>query len=860
MSALPFAATRLARSALAGTNGSALRPLCLHCRVPQQHLRSNLEVATGQRRYLKITWGNKEHVPHVRTRKGQRQKLIEAGRKGEGIAAPKMTQDELRDLYSSELFVFRTDVAAGNVPLAMQALENLTELEVLGPRDTCDLAQALHQAYRSKKLEKPTVKNYMKTIIEYLKAGRLPTHYMAQVHVLSTLKEMEEWRLGNEYWGWLKLQGTQYLDARVFGAVIEYLVYQGAPLKELENLHQLALEKYSTVEDDGGGMHHRATKLMLLQGILTARVIHGEWKGAYELLDICTRLHPTQVPSRIYELFLLNRSPEEGYLVFLMACRAGTKLSTKAVTFLSTNYWKCTNDTKGILRIFLAHLAAGGKMEPQVLNKIIFCLLGRLPDAPQPPEPLESLSASSTTGPTLTVEEERVNAEKWQEWDRKMTEYQEAVNPMFDTIRRAIELFRLVGIEPGVITYNTIISQASRRHLRNIVVASMAEAETLAEPVDENIKEANLRVALTAFGDLRDKEGLKKTWEQLTDFRRAYLRDRYKFMDGRTWTGKRRAWTSAARDHDLISWKSLIRAGFNAGMKPYVLEQLQRYENEFDSSLSQDIRTEIARCEGRVQKSFRLQKETESDAKAAVEPPRMSNAFIPGADFAGLKAEVEEYNHLLELMEVVYKSPVMYEFSTLDLIDLKALGLPEMTAQDVEDLKPVYEHFQTNMPRNPYLTATHDPKTDLAGLMLTEKQLKAQQKEKEAKTEQTPGEWGEVRSLTGYTANQLRFENWLTINRLLFLADKIQITRKWRPTRLGVKGVTSGQVRREARARELIERMEGLQGAELEAAMLQARLDLVGDVEGDAKEGSDEATTNGAAITTTETEAQAASA
>ncbi|KAF3906085.1 hypothetical protein ABW21_db0208246 [Orbilia brochopaga] len=833
MTALPFAATRLARSALAGANGPALRPLCRHCHIPQPHVRSGLVVAPGSRRYLNIQWGSKKHVPAVKPRKSKRQQLIDAGRKGEGIAAPKMTQEELRKVYASELFVFRTDVAAGNVPLAMQALGNLVELDILQPQDTCDLAQALHQAYRSRALEKRTVVPYLRTIIDYLRAGQLPTHYLAQVHVLSTLKEMESWPLGNEYWGWLKQQGTQYLDARVFGAVIEYLVYQGAPLQELENLHQLALEKYSKIEDSGGGLHHRATRLMLLQGMLTARVIHNDWKGAYELLDICTRLHPTQTPSRIYELFLHNRSPEEGYLVFMMACRAGTKMSTKTVTFLSTNYWKLTNDAKGTLKLFLAHLATGGKMEGQVLNKIIFCLLGRLPEAPRPPEPLESLSATSSPSPTLSVEEERLEAEKWQEWDRKMTEYQEAVNPMFDTIRRTIEMFRLMGVQPSTVTYNTIISQASRRHLRNIVVASLAESSMLPEPADERVVEANLRVALTAFGDLRDKEGLVRTWEKLTEFRRNYLRDIYRLQDGRTWTaGRRPGFKDEGRDHTLMSWKALIRAGFSAGMKPYILEQLKKYEEEFDEELNKALQREISGCQGRIEKNLLLQRQAAEGQKPVVQEQLFSsNKFVPKTDLAGLKTEVEEYNHLLDLMETVFKSPVMYDFSSLDLIDLKQLGLPEMTAQDVQDLKPVYEHFQTNMPRNPYLTATHDPKTDLAGLMLSEKQLKEQQEDAQknegAKATQSEGQWGESRSITGYTINQLRFENWLTINRLLFLAEKVQGPRRWKTSYLGVKDVTSGVVRREEHARRLIERMQGLQGVELEKAMVQARVELV---------------------------------
>ncbi|KAF3928331.1 hypothetical protein AA313_de0209971 [Arthrobotrys entomopaga] len=848
MTALPGASrplTRLTQTSLVRSNGSSSL-ICARCQTLASDHHTQLQSTRGvtsssspsgppvyptserppphrygQKKNMNIVWGTKKHFPKVQQRPGKRQRLIEAGRKGQSIGAPQLSPGELRDVYAPELFLFRSDVTAGNLSHAMQSLENLIELEVLSPNDTHNLAQAIHQAYRSKRLEKRTVINYLKTTIDHIKAGHLPSHYLAHVHILSTFKEAEEFTAGNEYWNWLRNQGLEYLDARVFGAVIEFLAYQGAPIQELENLYAIALEKFAKVEDAGGGMQPRATRLMLVQGIISARLLAQDWKKAYESFDLCARLHPTQVPSRVYEMFIFNRPIREGYLVYLMACRAGTKLSVKALVWVTTNWWKATNDIGGVLQLTLAQLAVGGRVSMEVMGKIIYGLLGRLPEAPEPPAPLHNLVKQELEGGTgaVSTEEEIAEREAWVEWERKMEEYQIAVNPMFGTIRRVIEIFRAISVEPDVSTYCNIISQAARRHLRPIVAGAIREVDSLVRSGRGHMEEGPWRVILSAYGSLADQDGVKKAWQSLTLWRRTFLKNRKGVTNGRTWIGG-----LEDRAHELISWKSLIRACFQADLKAYVLEQLQTFEHEFDKALIKDIRQELVRCEGRLQKIKREEAELlheavtegkDSIATAAptvVDSPVQNSAQkIPQTDYEALKAEAEKYDRVLDSMETVIKSPVAYDFSTLDM-DLGLLGIPEMTEEDARELKSVYDHFQNNMPRNPFMTATHDPKSDLAGIQ-------------RALSLQTEGAWGNERSVTGYTINQLRFENWLSINRLLFLAER---GPDFKASHLGAKGVTHGSVRRETKAKAAMKKVEGLQGRDWEEEVMNVRWLLVG--------------------------------
>ncbi|KAK6358728.1 hypothetical protein TWF730_008051 [Orbilia blumenaviensis] len=878
MAAIPLSAAARPLTRLSSST-SAIQSICHRCQAlairndaPTAAARLFIAANSQQRRYLNIKWGSKDNVPGVRTRKSKRQRLIEAGKK-DSMGAPQLTTGELKETYAPELFVFRSDMASGNINAAMQSLSNLIELGILTHTDSYNLAQAVHEAFRSKNLPKHAVIGYISTIIEYLKSGQLPAHHLAHVHIISTLKEAEEWALGNEYWAWLRNQGLNHLNARVFGAIIEFMAYQGAPIADLENIYSLALEKFSKTEDPGGGLQHRATSLTLVQGIITARLLNHDWKGAYEALDIAARLHPTQVPTRVYEMFIFNRPVREGYLVFLMACRAGTKLNPKALMWVMSNWWKVTLDVRGILQLVLAHLAIGGKLGVVILNKVIYGLLGRLPEAPEPPAPFGNLLKSELEGgDERSVEEKEKEAKQWEDWNHRMEEYQAAVNPMFGTIRRTIELFDGVNVEPDLMTYCNIISQASRRHLRQIVAAALREIDSAVRNGKGVMDEAPYRVILGACGTLADQNGVKKAWEGLVEWRKGFLQSTMKreYKPGMAWTGTVK---EGAKDHELISWKALIRAGFEAGMKPYILEQLNKYQHQFSSRLTSEIRLELVRREGTFQKSLKNDAEILSTAiksgKDSIDTsstsPQRSRAIIstsvPEISYDDVRAEVVEYNKMLDVMDKVIRSTVAYDFSTLDL-DMKSLGIPEMTEDDIRQLKEVYEHFQANMPRNPWMTATHDPKTDLAGIQkMVDKADQQQQEEQEVvqKEEEVVekegnkdrkiekegksgkkdekesdfekaglyGAWGDRRSVTGYSINQLRFENWISINRLLYIAEK---GPNWREKKDGggIKGVVNGVNRREDVAKDAIKRVDGLEGRQWEEEALKLRALLVG--------------------------------
>ncbi|KAF3941495.1 hypothetical protein ABW19_dt0200275 [Dactylella cylindrospora] len=821
---------RLAQSTILSSrsNGLAVDSLCYRCQVLTRTYPAagSLSISQQQRRHLNITWGDRRHVPKVFTRRGKRQRLIEAGNKlgtpKASMSAPKLSQDELKELYAPELFVFRADISAGNVPQAMQALNNLLELSILSPSDVHNLAQAIHQAYRSKSLAKITVLEYLKIVIRELYSGRLPTHYLAHVHILSTLKEAEDFETGNIYWGWLKNKGVEYLDARVIGAAIEYLAYQNVPLKDLEYLYHLALRQFSKVHDEGGGVQHRATRLTLLQGIATARILQGDWKDAYEALDLSARLHPTQVPSRLYEIFIFNRPIKEGFLVFLMACRAGTRLPPKVVGWVMSNWWRRMGDAKGMLQVLTAHLGVGGQVGIEVLNKLVYAFLGSLPEAPEERDDSEEARA---------------------EWEGKLREYNNMVNPVFECIRRAIDLHRLLGVEPNIVTYNTIISQAGRRNLKDIVEPAIAEITDKIRKNEFHVDEATLRVVLVAWGDLRDQEGIKKGWETLTEWRRQWLREKFKVQDGRTWTKGRVS--NEQREHEVISWKALIRACFKADMKRYILEQLKFYEGEFDERLTSEIRYELKRCEARLQKGIKQTLEAEGGNGDSAGELRTLEDGIPRS-FAGptgqlyqkvvqptqpnydkLRANINGYISVLETMEKVIRSPVAYDFTSFE-IDLDMLGLPPMSDEDVEELKEVYSHFHEAMPRNPFVTATHDPKSDLAGV------------------EKGDGAWGGGRSTTGYTVNQLRFENWVTVNRLLYLAEENQLDKEYRDSEsggahLGVKGVRNGRVRREGSVKVTFKKMAEMAasgGVSLQEVLdIRAKLMALAEVPGLGEDG-----------------------
>lgn len=432
---------------------------------------------------------------------------------------PQLSRDEVASIFSQELFVFRCDVTATQIPAAMSSYAQLSERAVLTENDISNLARQLHARFRLDRA-KEDILPHVTTLIEDLKKGVIPGHPLASVHLLSCLKDMEEFALSNEFWGWLNAQDESFCDARTYGAAIECFAYQGVNLSTLEAMWTEALERYSgttviSVAKNTG----RGVPVMLLQGIVTARLFHGDWRAAYEAFDICIRLYPSLTPSRIYELFIYERPVREAYIVFLMACRAGTPPKPGVLTPLLKETWMKTRDVRAMIRLVYTFVGSGGEPNALHLNSLICGILGSFPPDLKPTD----------------------------------AEYEPLYQNMLGLVRALITVFHRMGVPLSTGSFNTIISLGGRLRMQELVNSGLKEL------IDAGLKPTMVtyRTLLNAVGDMKDASLLEETWSMLT-------------------TGRQQM----EAPWDFNDWKALVRACVATGRVDFFEGQLAVHSHE----------------------------------------------------------------------------------------------------------------------------------------------------------------------------------------------------------------------------------------------------------------------------------------
>ena len=131
--------------------------------------------------------------------------------------------------------------------------------------------------------------------------------------------------------------------------------------------------------------------LGLLQGIITARLLHRDLKGAYLALDTSFRIMPTAIPREILRVFCKERPLAEKYKVFMMACRSrnvpySSILQDVLEDILTETYNTPYNQEQvekridhigAALKAILAYVAVGGKLDEGHVNGVL-SLLKRL--------------------------------------------------------------------------------------------------------------------------------------------------------------------------------------------------------------------------------------------------------------------------------------------------------------------------------------------------------------------------------------------------------------------------------------------------------------------------------------------------
>ena len=235
-----------------------------------------------------------------------------------------------------------------NVQRIMALYPTLRDVAALNRQDTRRIAQALHTRTRQG-THSADIFPFVQQFIADIRSGTLEPHPYAFVHLLGIHRDCKRFDEGNALWEWLAQREDGWVSQEAYGAAIELLAYGGLKaLPELEELYTEALQRFpgtfakyhlspdAIVPDRTQPVLIPGIPTVLLQGIVTARMLARDWKRAYAALDTILRLYPTQTPPRFFELFLAERPISEAYTAFILACRAGTRMYPAQVTSLLT--------------------------------------------------------------------------------------------------------------------------------------------------------------------------------------------------------------------------------------------------------------------------------------------------------------------------------------------------------------------------------------------------------------------------------------------------------------------------------------------------------------------------------------------
>lgn len=359
-------------------------------------------------------------------------------------------------------------------------------------------------------------------LIQDLHERRVPPHTAASVHLISFFKEAKQFDKGIEFWEWVSRQNDDFVDAAVYGAAIELKTEEGkVTLQELEESYAEALSRFpgsfaeyhlspeAVVSDRGQPTTLNGLPMSLLQGIMTARINHGDWKNAYLGLDTAFRLFPTQVPTRMLELFMLERPLTESYTIFLMACRSGVVLRPDRLTALlnrlakSQIYQPVSNQfsiLEAMLNAIHAYIGAGGRAAGYHIVVFLKGVEQLLPDRPKGASDIDQVETE-----TFVV----------------------------DFARQVPALFAQAGVPIAMASFGvllTIAGKTNRPEMVTGILKSIAETE-------HNIDPVIFRIALLAAGQMRNSDLVRSIWQTLAQDAES----RGENLDAKDWLGLARA-------------------------------------------------------------------------------------------------------------------------------------------------------------------------------------------------------------------------------------------------------------------------------------------------------------------------------
>jgi hypothetical protein len=379
------------------------------------------------------------------------------------------------------------------------------------PDDTSHLAQILHTFIRKAQdgRDKAWLISQVNLLARDLQTGELAGSAHASSHILSIFREARRFSEGEAFWAWLLKQDSQHIGMSTFGAGIELLAYAGSSLESLEGMFIEALQRFQVPFAE----YHfspnailpdrtqpfpkiKGMSMGLLQGIIVARLLHGDLKNAYHALDAALRIMPTQVPSHIFHIFCNERPLAEKYKVFLIACRSriplypGTLQRILQAThprylqgqFDEAYIQKRVRAIKASLKVVLAYTAAGGKLDEGHLNKIIteMTLLIRSP-------PRGDIKGNVEPG--------------WRQFNQEVARHAEQL----------LKTFLPFVVSKVLVAHHGLIVLAGKSRDADLLCRTVANLQHRGLRPNEK----TYRLILRAAGECGDTNRMKSAWEML---------------------------------------------------------------------------------------------------------------------------------------------------------------------------------------------------------------------------------------------------------------------------------------------------------------------------------------------------------
>ena len=412
------------------------------------------------------------------------------------------------DQVNLQLLSFRVRLAEANLDGALRSYPRLLRDKLFETRDTVGLAQLLHYRYRAEKdgSKRQALRSHVESFQRDFMNRALPPHPSASLHLISYFKESRNYDKGIRFWNWVIEQDDNYINIGTYGAAIELLAYYGKDLDYCEEVYTHALTRFAVqfneyhlspeaiLPDRGQHMVTSGTSMQLLQGILTARLLHRDWRNAYLALDTALRIRPSQIPSFFFQLFHRERPLQEAYQVFCLACRAGNVIPGSSLTTLLQELYTAIQNAKddrlkedivgAMFNAVHASIGSAARLEAPHMNVLLKGILSMLYTTEQ---------TKSTQA--LVLQE-------------KMTK---TVSSVFEQL---LEVFGALGVVPEPSTFNTLIQMSGRLKHRGLITLAMRAFEDTGVSPDAN----TFRSLQTAAARLQDPAMLKSSWTEFVRF------------------------------------------------------------------------------------------------------------------------------------------------------------------------------------------------------------------------------------------------------------------------------------------------------------------------------------------------------